>query len=241
MADPDADPLATPAPPPASLAAPASWAAPTPVAAATLLSHMLEMWDALSNLSRRMDDVEGYLGLQDGAQPVLLDNGFNQSVIRVGQRPSWREQSMLYGLEDQIFSTADAAAVSDTEASIAPELDMVLDMADGATNTAEEQVKAAVPNASGTELVGATSSPGAAADLASTAPTTMPTAPLSEDENEIEGRAEMVRGQKRKAMDKKEVQLKKSKYGASDLLDFEGPVCTFWKRLNVFRTLTKFF
>jgi hypothetical protein len=39
------------------------------------LARMQEMQDALNALSNRMDNLEAYLGLQNGVQPIVLYNG----------------------------------------------------------------------------------------------------------------------------------------------------------------------
>ena len=54
------------------------------------LGPMEEMWDTLTSLSDRMDILEAYLGLQVGAQPVVLYNGPSAWVTQTVGGPSWR-------------------------------------------------------------------------------------------------------------------------------------------------------
>ena len=59
------------------------------------LGPMEEMWDTLSSLSNRMDNLEAYLGLQAGAQPVVLYNGPSAWVTQTVGGPSWRREQGL--------------------------------------------------------------------------------------------------------------------------------------------------
>jgi len=54
------------------------------------LSQMKEILDTLSMLSRRMDNLEVYLGLQDSAQPIVLNNGLSEHIYHLQGGPSWR-------------------------------------------------------------------------------------------------------------------------------------------------------
>ena len=47
------------------------------------LSQMKEILDTLSMLSRRMDNLEVYLGLQDSAQPIVLNNGLSEHIYHL--------------------------------------------------------------------------------------------------------------------------------------------------------------
>ena len=54
------------------------------------LGPMEEMWDTLSSLSNQMDNLEAYLGLQAGAQPIVLYNGPSARGTQTVSGPSWR-------------------------------------------------------------------------------------------------------------------------------------------------------
>ena len=75
------------------------------------LSQMKEISDTLSMLSRRMNNLEAYLGLQDGAQPIVLNNRLSEHVYHLQGGPSWR------GMTDRIEAEEDfptASAVADS-------------------------------------------------------------------------------------------------------------------------------
>ena len=44
-------------------------------------AQMSEMRATLRSLSSRLDDLEGYFGLQDGAQPIVLYNGSSYQQV----------------------------------------------------------------------------------------------------------------------------------------------------------------
>jgi len=138
------------------------------------LSQMKEISDTLSMLSRRMDNLEAYLGLQDSAQPIVLNNGLSEHVYHLQGGPSWRgitnwmeakeefpaagaiandvnaEASKLaeHMEEDQQVVGADAEDVEhrvDTPMAILNEEHTPISNA--------KQVKAAVPDATRTKLI----------------------------------------------------------------------------------------
>jgi hypothetical protein len=57
------------------------------------LAQMSHMRATLRSLTSRLDNLEGYLGLQDGAQPIVLYNGaaYDQ-VENIPGGPSWRQE-----------------------------------------------------------------------------------------------------------------------------------------------------
>jgi len=146
------------------------------------LSQMKEISDTLSMLSRRMDNLEVYLTLQDSAQPIVLNNRLSKHVYHLQGGPSWRgitnwmeaegdfpaagaiaddvnaEASKLaeHVEEDQQVVSADA---EDVECSAAKPDHAVVDTLMAVLNeectliSNAEQVKAAVPDGTGTELV----------------------------------------------------------------------------------------
>src|SRR6202789_3885773 len=59
------------------------------------LGPMKKMGDTLHSLSTRMDQLEAYLGLQDGAQPIVLTNGTSAWVTQTLGGPSWRREQGL--------------------------------------------------------------------------------------------------------------------------------------------------
>jgi len=73
------------------------------------LSQIKEILDTLSMLSRRMDNLGAYLGLQDGAQPVVLNNGLSEHVYHLQGGPSWRGMTNRMEAEED-FPTAGAIA-----------------------------------------------------------------------------------------------------------------------------------
>ena len=55
------------------------------------LLQMRQMADTLTVLSRRMDNLEQYLGMQDGAQPLVLYDGIAHHTYYEDEAGRWRE------------------------------------------------------------------------------------------------------------------------------------------------------
>lgn len=75
------------------------------------LARMSEMRATLRSLSTRMNDLEAYLGLQEGAQPIVLYNGVSYSKVeKIPGGPSWiREMGIADAWEaDEEAADADA-------------------------------------------------------------------------------------------------------------------------------------
>ena len=53
-------------------------------------SQIDEMCETLRSLSTRMDNLEAYLGLQDGAQPIAMYDGSATITYRTLGGASWR-------------------------------------------------------------------------------------------------------------------------------------------------------
>jgi hypothetical protein len=75
------------------------------------LAQMSHMRATLRSLTSRLDNLEGYLGLQDGAQPIVLYNGaaYDQ-VENIPGGPSWRREMGIVEAvgADEESSDADA-------------------------------------------------------------------------------------------------------------------------------------
>jgi len=146
------------------------------------LSQMKEILDTLNMLSTRMDNLEAYLGLQDSAQPIVLNNELSEHIYHLQGGPSWRSMTNRMEAEEDV-PTAGAVADSvnaeasklaehveedqhvvgadaeDVERSAAKPDHAMVDTPMAVLNEEctpianAEQVEAAVPDATGTKLV----------------------------------------------------------------------------------------
>jgi hypothetical protein len=78
------------------------------------LAQMSHMRATLRLLTSRVDDLEGYLGLQDNAQPIVLYNGaaYDQ-VENIPGGPSWRQEMGIVEAVGADEESSDANAEHD--------------------------------------------------------------------------------------------------------------------------------
>ena len=79
------------------------------------LLQMRQMADTLTVLSRRMDNLERYLGMQDGAQPLVLYDGIAHHTYYEDEAGRWREWGRTLGIEAEDTQEAQGVVGSDAD------------------------------------------------------------------------------------------------------------------------------
>jgi hypothetical protein len=79
------------------------------------LRGLQELWDRVAMLMRRMSNIEEYLGLQGGAQPIVLFNGQDSERVTRFNRDSVRGETVEPTPDPEDNDDADAGVTEDME------------------------------------------------------------------------------------------------------------------------------